>query len=570
MNYISLPLTVFSLYLQMTNPNLLIMRKSVLFLCAFVWLFIGCQKDDNTPQPQPQPQPQPLSLKTDSTSLWLESANNSVDSFGIQANTDWTITVTPTSATWLKTNPNSGSGNAKIFVTTTAENNTASERSATIVVSPPANSSLQPISITVRQRTPPLVLVWAKQYGGSKAETSICILPTADGGFLSVGYGLSNDGDVSGGHGGEDGYVMKVDGSGNKLWTKLYGGSGEDLFNNAVPTPDGGYILAGVTTSRDGDLTGIPGKNIGSGYAKGWVMKIDGDGNKVWTKLFGGARDDWFESVVATGSGDFLLIGHTNSQDGDISGFQGGEDGWMLMIDGTGNKRWSKVFGGSALDQLFSGVNASDGGYLLAGITTSNNGDLSGNHGGNDVWVLKVDATGNKLWSKPFGGSSFESTVSQSAILATANGGCMIVGEARSNDGDVSGLNGVGDVWLLSLDGSGNKLLSTLYGGSGIDAGNSLMRTLDGGLLLAVNTQSTDGIGMGNHGEADVAFLKLDANGNKRWSKVFGGPGYDHPLQVIPTTDGGFAVTGITASNGGDLMCNHGAGDIFIMKVKTP
>lgn len=544
------------------------LKPLLLFLFAFGGLFIGCKKDD--PTPDPPPQPQPLSLKTDSTSLWLESAKNSVDSFAIQSNTDWTITITPASTAWLKTNPSSGSGNAKIFVTSTAENNTSSVRSATIVVSPPANSSLQPISITVRQRTPPLSLVWAKQYGGSKAETALCILPTADGGFLSVGSSQSNDGDVSGAHGGEDGYVVKVDGSGNKLWVKLYGGSGFDQFESAVPTADGGYILAGVTTSRDGDLTGIPGGNIGTGYAEGLVMKIDGSGNKVWTKLFGGARNDVFEAAVATGGGDVLLLGRTNSEDGDISGYQGGDDGWLVMMDGAGNKRWSKVYGGSGHDRLYSGVKATDGGYLLAGTTASNNGDLNGNHGGEDVWVLKVDATGGKLWSKPFGGSSLESTVSQSAIMATANGGCMITGEARSNDGDVSGLNGISDVWLLSLDSSGNKLLSTLYGGSAIDAAYSLIRTPDGGLLLAANTQSTDGLGVGNHGEADVALLKLDANGNKLWSKVFGGPGYDHPLQVIPTPDGGFAATGTTGSNGGDLTGNHGAGDIFIMKVKTP
>jgi hypothetical protein len=546
------------------------MRKSALCLLTVVWLFIACKKGDRTPDPQPEPQPQSPSVKADSTSLSLESAVNSVDSFTIKANTGWTLAITPSSATWLKTNLSSGSGNATIVVTITAENNTASERRATIVVTPNGNSPLQPISITVHQRTASPWLVWAKQYGGSKPDLTLCILPTADGGFLSVGYTQSNDGDMNGNHGDEDGYAMKVDSNGNKLWTKLYGGAGSDRFINAVPTADGGYILAGETTSRDGDLTGIPGGNMGSGHVKGLVMKIDGEGNKVWTKLFGGSRNDWFESVVATGNGDFLLVGRTNSEDGDISGHQGGEDGWLVMIDGTGNKRWSKVYGGRALDRLYSGVKATDGGYLLAGTTNSDNGDFTGNHGWDDAWVLKVDEAGNKLWSKPFGGSSLEFTGSPSSILATANGGCLIAGEARSNDGDVSGLNGISDVWLLGLDGSGNKVLSTLYGGGSIDASYSLIRAADGGLLLAVHTQSTDGLGMGNHGEADVALLKLDAGGNALWSKVFGGPGYDHPLQVIATTEGCFVVTGVTVSNAGDFTGNHGLGDVFIMKVKAP
>jgi len=174
-------------------------------------------------------------------------------------------------------------------------------------------------------------------------------------------------------------------------------------------------------------------------------MKVDVTGNKVWSKVFGGSKADDLKDIIQTSDGGYIAVGKAISTDGDILGNLGNSDGWIIKFNSAGDKVWSKVFGGSDYDYLYSIVQSSDGGYIAVGDTKSNNGDISANHGDRDGWIIKTDADGIKLWSKVFGGSGsdilFDIAWISDFVYITA-------GQTQSTDGDISDHKGSRDGWI--------------------------------------------------------------------------------------------------------------------------
>jgi hypothetical protein len=240
-------------------------------------------------------------------------------------------------------------------------------------------------------------------------------------------------------------------------WDKRFGGSGGDVGNGVTATTDGGYLLAGYSSSpADGDKSeGTRGSND---Y---WAVKIAADGSKVWDKRFGGSSNDYCESVTATTDGGYLLAGYSYSPaDGDKSeASRGSYDYWAVKIDANGAKLWDKRFGGSGSD-VCNGVTATtDGGYLLAGYSESPaDGDKSeGTRGSNDYWAVKINASGTKVWDKRFGGSGGDVG---NGVTATTDGGYLLAGYSASDDadGDKSEAGrGNSDYWAVKIDANGNK-----------------------------------------------------------------------------------------------------------------
>ena len=230
--------------------------------------------------------------------------------------------------------------------------------------------------------------------------------------------------------GGRDYWVVKLDDLGNKVWDRTYGGSEKDLGNGAVEVTGGGYLIWGSSYSpADGDRT-VENK----GFSDYWIVRIDADGNKLWDKAYGGDSHDYCYDLITTEGGGYLLGGVSKSASGDVSeSGRGAEDYWIVKIDADGNKIWDKRFGGNSYDSLERISQTSDGGYLLAGDSTSNNasGDKSDNgKGGNDYWVVRIDASGNKLWDKTYGGSGDDWF---SGLTQTDNGGFLLNGSSESN-----------------------------------------------------------------------------------------------------------------------------------------
>jgi hypothetical protein len=355
---------------------------------------------------------------------------------------------------------------------------------------------------------------WVKTFGGSEDDSGSSVQQTSDGGFILVGTTTSF------GAGGFDVWLIKTDADGNKLWEKTFGGIRDDRGHSVQQTSDGGFILLGWTESFDAREADV------------WLVKTDASGNIEWDRTFGGSDRDKGSSVQQTSDGGFILVGYTESFGA------GWADVWLIKTDADGNKLWEKTFGGSGLDSGSSVQQTSDGGFILVGTTTSFGA------GGFDVWLIKTDADGNKLWEKTFGGSGRDWG---SSVQQTSDGGFIIVGYTASF--------GAGDVWLIKTDANGNKQWDRTFGGSDWDEGWSVQQTSDGGFIIVGWTWSFGA------GWADVWLIKTDANGNKQWDRTFGGSDWDWGFSVQQTSDGGFIIVGATES--------FGAGDYDVLLIKS-
>ncbi|MGB3074225.1 MAG: hypothetical protein WBB36_02835, partial [Chitinophagales bacterium] len=185
-------------------------------------------------------------------------------------------------------------------------------------------------------------------------------------------------------------------------WQKCLGGSGYEIAKSVQQTSDGGFIVAGYTESTDGDISGNHG---GSDY---WVVKLDSHGVMEWQKCLGGSYYEFAHSVQQTTDKGFIVAGYSSSNDGDVSGNHGDYDYWIVKLDSTGTMEWQKCLGGSKYDAAHSIQQTSDGGFIVAGETGSTIGDVSGNHGSGDYWVVKLDGSGNIEWQKCLGGNDYD------------------------------------------------------------------------------------------------------------------------------------------------------------------
>jgi len=355
-------------------------------------------------------------------------------------------------------------------------------------------------------------LQWQKCLGGSDYEVAYSIQQTADGGYVIAGYSYSSDGNVTGIHGtNEDYWIVKLDNSGNLQWQKCLGGSYGEQANSIKQTTDGGYIVAGSSQSVDGDVTGVH-LNGGLSSFDYWVVKLDNYGNLEWQKAVGGSDYDYASSIQQTADGGYVVAGYTKSIDGDVTGFHGGlfYDFWIVKLDNSGNLQWQKCLGGGDWDQANSINQTLDGGYVIAGYTKSIDGDVTGNHGGSDFWIVKLDNGGNLLWQKCMGGSYNDVATS---IQQTMDGEYVVAGYTTSTDGDVTGHHGgVYDFWIVKLNNTGALQWQKTLGGSNGETANSIQQTADGGYVVAGSGSSIDGDGTVHQGGGDYWIVKLNSS----------------------------------------------------------
>lgn len=154
-----------------------------------------------------------------------------------------------------------------------------------------------------------------------------------------------------------------------------------------------------------------------------------------WQKTFGGTNDDGSTVVKQTDDGGYILVGYTGSTNGDVIGNHGSNDYWIVKLNGTGLIQWQKCLGGTGADYAFDVEQTSDGGYVVLGVTSSNDGDVIGNHGASDYWVVKLNSTGLIQWRKTLGGAFGDYAYS---IVQTVDGGYVVAGYTFSSNGDVT------------------------------------------------------------------------------------------------------------------------------------
>jgi hypothetical protein len=404
---------------------------------------------------------------------------------------------------------------------------------------------------------------WQKSLGGSSDDYGFNVQQTADGGYIVAGMTNSTDGDLSGNHGDYDYWIVKMSNTGMIQWQKTLGGSAYDVAFSIQQTADGGYIVGGETNSIDGDIT------INHGDYDCWIIKLNATGKIQWQKTFGGAFEDVALSVQQTTDGGYILAGYTGSTDGDVTSNQGGFDYWVIKLDAIGTIQWEKTLGGAAADFAFSVQQTTDGGYMVGGYSNSADGDVSGNHGSYDYWIVKMNVTGAIEWQKTLGGTYFDEAQS---IQQTADGGYIVAGNTDSSDGDVSGYHGSFDYWIVKLNTTGSVQWQKAFGGFNDDKATSIQQTTDGGYIVAGWTYSTDGDVLRNNWGYDYVgndywIVKLNETGTIQWQKVLGGFNDDVATSVQQTKDGGYVVAGWTYSTDSGVIENQRSYDCWIVKL---
>jgi hypothetical protein len=260
---------------------------------------------------------------------------------------------------------------------------------------------------------------WTRTFGGTEGDMGWSIRQTADNGYIVIGSTKSPGADS------QDVWLIRTDANGDTLWTRTFGGPGTEWGSSVQPTRDGGYIVTGMTSS------------FGAGGGDVYLIKTDALGDTMWTRTFGGTARDWGRSVVQTVDGGYVVAGHSESFGA------GGSDVYLIKTDSTGAGQWVEFHGDTSDDAAYSICQTSDGGFIVAGLTTPAGARSS------DVYLIKTDASGHSLWTRTYGGGSEDYGWS---TRTTADGGYIVAGYTLSYG------QGLGDVYLIKTDSLGRTI----------------------------------------------------------------------------------------------------------------
>lgn len=347
----------------------------------------------------------------------------------------------------------------------------------------------------------------------------------------------------------------------NIQWQKSLGGSFYDKGQSVIELNDGGYLIAGNSQSSNHDLA------FNHGMFDWWIVRINKTGNIVWKKTLGGTLEDYVRQVIATPDGNFLCIGETQSNNGDVTGYIDSIDFWVIKINDSGNVIWKKCYGGTRIDRGYSACVASDGNLLLAGLTESGTPYIENNHGISDFLVIKIDLNGNVIWQKTYGGSDVDDC---KTIKKTSDGGYLLCGISRSSDGDLNNNKGELDIWIVKINANGDIQWQSNYGGSKSDYANAIMEDKNGNFLIAGETYSFDNDAIENHSNnisRDYFIIKLNGQGQKIWARCYGGSDNEYARGIVETNGEEYAIIGESYSNDGQAPNNKGSADFWLIKV---
>ena len=351
-------------------------------------------------------------------------------------------------------------------------------------------------------------------FGGRYGDGAWCLQETENAGNIMVGNTASRGE-------GSDLFLIRTDAMGKCIWSKIFGGSGEDAGYFVHETRDGGFIATGST------------KSFAMGEELLWLVKTDGNGNLSWDKTFGGfvsSSGDGGWSLDETDDAGFIIAGYTQSLG------RGRKDLWLIKTDGQGNKIWDKTFGGREDDVGMSVLQSREGGYIVAGRTASFGRD------GDDIWLLKTDSLGEELWNATFGGKQDDAGFQ----VVELKDGYAVVGRTESAYDKMK-------IILIKVDPDGKKLWERTYlGGSA----SSLQLTKDGGFVIAgrIDNKKTG---------RDALLIKTDSKGSEEWSMILGGSLDDIGTFVVQSRDGSYKLAGITCSWG------LGQEDAWLVKIRS-
>jgi len=319
------------------------------------------------------------------------------------------------------------------------------------------------------------VQLWDEAYGGDIREPMGALVPAANGDFLLVGTSDSfpSRNKTAPLLGGTDYWAVRIAPDGTIVWDKSYGGFSWDRLVSAVATPDGGFLLGGDSSSGVNGNKGL----ASFGSSDWWLVKIDAAGNKQWEAVYGGTNAETMTELVVSGAYVYAVGASMSLPGGNKTApNHGNYDYWVAKLyPSSGVKVWDASFGGTGLEILYDAEPTASGGLLLTGTSWSfNNGNKSAlNQGASDIWLVSMSSSGGKIWDKAYGGFD-EENGRHSLVTST---GYLVLGDSDSGatGNKTSGVHGESDMWLLKLDAMGNKLGEKNYGGDGADWGAQLM-----------------------------------------------------------------------------------------------
>jgi len=366
------------------------------------------------------------------------------------------------------------------------------------------------------------------------------------------------------------------------LWDRTYGGTKADEASSIVATPDGGYLIGGSSSSDAVyEKSQSPRSSLGTDC---WIIKVDSLGNKVWDEVFGGTGDRSDLSVILPLTNGGYLLGASSRAD---MGYEKSEDSregtmdyWIIRLDANGIQLWDKTIGGPLKEELSDAIETNDGGFLLVGYSLGPDPGIGyektaeSRSPEKDYWVVKVDANGNKLWDKVYGGINSDHCYD---IVKTNDGNYLLVGSSNSEasfekseepKGGYSLYNE--DGWIIKIDSNGNQLWDKTIGGSMGDRLKKAIPTSDGGFLLGGESKSSSGFdkSQNSRGSQDYWAVKVDSNGNQEWDKTYGGTEYEIFKDLLKTSDDQVILVGGSASPQGyeKSETNKGLSDYWILK----
>jgi hypothetical protein len=363
-----------------------------------------------------------------------------------------------------------------------------------------------------------------------------------------------------------------------KQWDRTLGGAGDDRAYSVYPTPDGGYLVGG--TSSSGVSSDKTQPNYNPAITDYWVVKLDSAGIPQWDRTLGGTGRDDLRCAIPTADGGYLLGGTSSSG---VSGDKtqpgrGLDDYWLVKLDARGATVWDRTLGGINTEQFTSVQQTADGGYVVGGFSYSGvSGDKSQPNRGpqysSDYWVVKLDAAGAPQWDRTLGGDASDEL---RRVRQTPDGGYILGGTSWS---DASGekiqdRQGriVTDYWVVKLGATGQPQWNRDYGTVRDELLADVLPTADGGYLLAGLTFETGVSGDKSDpgkGGLDGWVVKLDAAGAKQWDRTVGGSSDEGAGTLCPTADGGyaFATYSFSGPSGDRTAPRRGTEDYWLVKL---
>ena len=385
-------------------------------------------------------------------------------------------------------------------------------------------------------------------------EEAVSINLTKSGGYIVAGnsWGYSFDSSLCGKLDSNAAWAAKLDRNGSTIWKRCFATKRQDGATSIIQTKDGSFIFCGWTNGVTSEGA------IYHGNYDAWVVKLDSLGTIQWQYTYGGSNYDYANSIIQTYDGGYAFAGWTWSTDGDVTGNHGADDEWVVKLNSIGKIEWQKCLGGSNYDYASSIIQTPDSGLVITGTTSSNDGNAKGNHGYKDMWIVKLKADTSIAWQRCAGGAGDDQGT---AVCRTNDGSYLSVGISQSyflNDN----YHGGDDFYCVKLNDSGKILSQSCYGGSQDDQALAAAPTNDGGYIIVGQTTSSDGdVGRLRAIYSDIWVVKCDFLGNLEWQKPVGGKSDELAFSVIQSSDGGYVFTGETASSDGDVTTNyHGAG----------